>query len=111
MIHFEGVEEGPTCAVADPSFNVTEFKNGKIRGGKGWFCLDPFSTNTVPKSSPKPPNKDNSILIAQFVVKEGYSVDGSVVVIVQKKLENESINRKQMFSCFCENGEFTKMTE
>lgn len=97
-----GADVSPSCAQADPSFNVTAFlSKGVISKSSGWFCNDPFSPNSVPKTAKNPPNVDGGILVAQFSVHDGYKVSGQVMIIASDEAKKQT-SSLQRFECFCD---------
>ena len=97
-----GVSEGHTCAIPDPSFNHSAFlSRGRVESGSGFFCSNPFDKNSSPATASKPPNTEDSILIAQLVVRSPHTVSGSAVIISADAEKKQSV-AKQSFDCDCE---------
>jgi hypothetical protein len=97
-----GVSEGHTCATPDPSFDYTAFlSGGRVESGSGFFCSNPFEKNSSPATATKPPNTEDSILVAQFAVRSPHAVSGSFVVISADPHKQQS-TIKQSFNCDCE---------
>ena len=103
-----GTDHAATCAMPDPKFDRDAFlKEGRIVKGTGWFCGNPVTGDTVPKTAPKPPNRDDAILIAQFTVRQPYSVSGEAMIISAGP-NRETVKTLQRFNCDCDYDEQNK---
>ena len=97
-----GVEEGSSCASPDPSFKRPPFtREGRLVKGTGWYCSNPQSPDTVPATAASPPNSADSILIAQFTVRQPHSVAGQLMVIATGP-NKENLKAVQSFNCDCD---------
>ena len=103
-----GTDKASSIVMLDPNFDSEAFaEKGIIVHKAGWFCGNPKSPETKPQTSQKPPNLENSVFVAQFVVRKGYSVGGRLVILGEK--ENKAqIMKEQPFECFCEEDMLTE---
>lgn len=97
-----GKSEGHTCATPDPTFDLNAFLyRGRVEVGNGFFCSNPNDSNSSPATAPKPPNTEDSILIAQFVVRSPHTVSGSALLI-SADAERQQTKSRHAFNCDCE---------
>lgn len=97
-----GVVSGQSCAQPDPSFNREAFlKQGMIAKETGWFCSNPMTSANQPLTAAKPPNTDDSILIAQFTTRRPHSVTGQILIMGAGP-NKETSQAVQRFNCDCD---------
>lgn len=84
------VGDGTDGTVTDPDFDSKEFNfNGHVVGG--WF-------NANPPSGQGDPDEEGNLLIAQFTVREGFTVSGTLFVFARPT--PDPAKPEQQFQCF-----------
>lgn len=94
------------CALSFPSPSFAA--DGTMAPGVAWFCF-PDAANAIitPGGAPIPPNgplrSDNTILLAQFTVRAGYQVHGSLSVRARAfpSTTTQDLAATVAFQCFC----------
>ncbi len=92
-----GAENNITPCVSSPLSSFWNL-NGTVAPSSAWFCTPGSITSG---NGPSPPNANNSLLLAQFTVRAGYTVSGELTVSARSMTSPMLLQTSQSFHCFC----------